>query len=94
MWLTYKVRTAWGIKAGLFAFVVFWIAFEFAYLHGEISWPWLTLGHGFAYEVKLIQWYELTGVLGGSLWILLVNVFVFSAIQQSTLQKVKSKTTQ
>lgn len=91
MWLTYKVRTAWGIRAGLFAFVVFWIAFEFAYLHGEISWPWLTLGHAFAYEVKLIQWYELTGVLGGSLWILLLNVLVFSAIQQSTLQKVKSK---
>jgi apolipoprotein N-acyltransferase len=79
LWLTYKVRKALGQKAGFFALVVFWLTYEFAYLHGEISWPWLTLGHGFAYEVKYIQWYEYTGVLGGSLWVLLMNIFLFRA---------------
>ena len=77
IWLTFKVRKAWGQKAGLFAFVVFWLAFEFVYLHGEVSFPWLMLGNGFAYETRLFQWYDITGVLGGSLWVLLVNVLVF-----------------
>lgn len=79
MWLAFKARQMFGRNTGLFAFVVFWLAFEFAYMHGEISWPWLTLGHGFAYEVKYIQWYEFTGVFGGSLWVLLGNVLLFRA---------------
>ncbi len=79
VWLSLKVRKLWGQRAFLFAFVVFWISYEFAYMHGEISWPWLTLGHGFMYEVKLIQWYEYTGVFGGSLWVLVANVLLFKA---------------
>jgi apolipoprotein N-acyltransferase len=79
MWLVYMVRKAWGVRGGLFALVVFWLAFEFAYLHGEVAWPWLTLGNGFAYEVRLIQWYDFTGALGGSLWVLLVNIFMYKA---------------
>lgn len=74
IWLSYKAWRAFGPKGGLFSLVVFWLAMEFVYMHGEISWPWLTLGHAFAYEPKIIQWYEYTGVFGGSLWILLTNV--------------------
>jgi apolipoprotein N-acyltransferase len=83
VWLAFKARQVLGRNAGFFAFIVFWLAYEFSYMHGEISWPWLTLGHGFAYEVKNIQWYELTGVFGGSLWFLLVNVFLYQAIFQA-----------
>lgn len=79
IWLAFKARQMFGRNIGLFAFVVFWLAFEYAYMHGEISWPWLTLGHGFAYEVKYIQWYEFTGVFGGSLWVLMGNVLLFQA---------------
>lgn len=42
---------------------------EFFYFDAEISFPWLVLGNGFATNVSLVQWYEMTGVLGGSLWI-------------------------
>jgi apolipoprotein N-acyltransferase len=84
VWLSYKARKVWGQKAGLFAFVVFWMAFEYSYLHAEISWPWLTLGNGFAYEVRLIQWYDLTGALGGSLWVLIVNVLFFQTFFSQT----------
>ena len=56
-----------------------WIAYEWLYLHGEISFPWLVLGNGFARNIRLVQWYEYTGVLGGSLWVLLVNLLVFEA---------------
>jgi len=64
IWLSFKTWQAWGRKLGLTAFIVFWIAYEFSYTHGEVSWPWLTLGNGFAYSIKFIQWYEYTGVFG------------------------------
>jgi len=51
-----------------------------------MAWPWLTLGNGFANSPKIIQWYEYTGVLGGSLWILIVNLLLFS-IYLSYIQK-------
>jgi len=61
---------------GYFGLVVFWIAFEYFYLNAEISWTWLNLGNAFAKNIKAIQWYEYTGVLGGSLWILIVNLLI------------------
>ncbi|MCQ2158609.1 MAG: apolipoprotein N-acyltransferase [Bacteroidales bacterium] len=56
-----------------------WIAWERWYMvSAEISWPWLTLGNAFARSTRLVQWYDITGVLGGSLWIWAVNLGVFA----------------
>ena len=54
-----------------------WIATEYWYTVGEFSWPWLILGNGFSHEAWLVQWYEYTGVFGGSLWVLLCNILFF-----------------
>lgn len=55
-----------------------WIAWERWYLtKAEISWPWLVLGNAFATSVRDIQWYSITGSLGGSLWIWLSNLGIF-----------------
>lgn len=54
-----------------------WIAWERFYFDAEISWPWLVLGNGFARSTAMIQWYEVTGVLGGSLWVWACNLAVF-----------------
>ena len=55
-----------------------WIAWEKYYLTvAEISWPWLVLGNAFADTTSLIQWYSVTGHLGGSLWIWACNLAVF-----------------
>ncbi|HUX54798.1 MAG TPA: apolipoprotein N-acyltransferase [Williamwhitmania sp.] len=70
-----------GNTAGYISLVFFWIAYEHFYTNAEISWPWLTLGNAFAHNVHLIQWYEYTGVLGGTLWALVTNIFLFFAIQ-------------
>jgi len=80
-WLKNKVHRNFGSTSGYFALVVFWTAFEFLNHHGLIPWPWLTIGNGFANSVKIIQWYEFTGVLGGTVWILLSNILIFSAIR-------------
>jgi apolipoprotein N-acyltransferase len=53
---------------------VVWLAFEYLHYDWDLSWPWLSLGNVFAGQYQLVQWYEFTGVSGGSLWILLVNV--------------------
>ena len=55
-----------------------WIAWEKYYLTvAEISWPWLVLGNAFAETTSLVQWYSVTGHLGGSLWVWCTNLAVF-----------------
>lgn len=57
-----------------------WIATEYWYNNSDFSWPWLLLGNGFSHDIKLVQWYEYTGILGGSLWVLLCNITLFEAL--------------
>jgi apolipoprotein N-acyltransferase len=61
--------------------VCFWICFEWVHHSWEISWPWLSLGNGLAYYPEWIQWYDITGTFGGSLWILIVNILLFLIIR-------------
>ncbi len=61
-------------QLGYVAFAAFWIVFEYGHLNWDLTWPWLTLGNGFAEWPALVQWYEYTGVFGGGLWILLLNI--------------------
>lgn len=56
-----------------------WLSFEYLHFHWELSWPWLTLGNGMANLIERIQWYEYTGVLGGSVWIILCNLLLYNA---------------
>lgn len=67
--------------------VAAWIATEYWYTVGEFSWPWLILGNGFSHEVWAVQWYEYTGVLGGTLWVLLCNILIFEALRVRTVRR-------
>lgn len=66
-------------KIAFLAFAACWIAFEHLHYNWGLNWPWLTLGNGLANWPSLIQWYEVTGVLGGSAWILGCNYLAFKA---------------
>lgn len=57
-----------------------WIAWERFYFDAEISWPWLVLGNSFARTTWAIQWYEITGALGGSFWIWACNISTFGLL--------------
>ncbi len=62
--------------------VAAWVAVEKLYTDAEVmSFPWLTLGNGFSGEIWAVQWYEWTGVLGGSIWVLICNVLIFEALR-------------
>ncbi len=73
-------RRARAGRTARWTWVVFWMAFEYFHLDWDLSWPWLTLGNVFANDVEWVQWYEITGVAGGSLWVLVVNVGLTGAI--------------
>ena len=68
-----------GNRWGYLSLPIYWIAFEQLHLHWDITWPWLTLGNGFAAAPQWVQWYEYTGFLGGSVWVWTVNFLVFWA---------------
>lgn len=78
-------------RASKWGFVGFWLSFEYGHMNWDLSWPWLTLGNGFAHSPWLVQWYEFSGVLGGSLWVLILNVWVYHILvnrQESWLQTI------
>ena len=72
------------------SFVASWMLFEYVHLNWKISWPWLTLGNVFAQQIQWVQWYEYTGVSGGTLWILVVNIFIFNSIKKYNTQGLKA----
>lgn len=71
-----------GRKEGYIAFVLYWVAFEYLHLNWELSWTWLTLGNAFANKPNLVQWYEYTGVLGGSVFVLVMNLLAFFGLRE------------
>ena len=74
-------------------FIAIWLSFEYLHLHWDFSWPWLQLGNGFSESVSWIQWYEFTGVFGGSLWVLVVNTLLYNAWLQYSSRKENSVST-
>lgn len=82
-WLYYVISRRLGQRTGLWSLIIIWIGFEYLHSNWDLSWSWLTLGNSMSGNIRFIQWYEYTGVLGGSLWILLINIFLFLAIQSA-----------
>jgi apolipoprotein N-acyltransferase len=79
--LFHYTRTVLRHNSVYLTFIIYWLSFEFLHMHWDLSWSWLNLGNGFSNHPAWIQWYEYTGALGGSLWVLLVNYMVFRSIK-------------
>lgn len=76
-WLYYQLRRRGRFTFSLIGLASMWISYEYLHQTWDLAFPWMTLGNGFATSHQLIQWYEFTGVYGGSLWIWAVNILVF-----------------
>jgi apolipoprotein N-acyltransferase len=87
VWLFHLTRRHIGNKEGYFAFVFYWMAFEWGHFRWELSWPWLAYGNVFANAPNIVQWYEYTGVGGGTLWVLLINLVLFKLFNKVILKK-------
>jgi apolipoprotein N-acyltransferase len=81
-YLYHLIRKAIDKKVSLAILLLLWIGFEHFHFHWELSWPWLTLGNVFSRNPEFIQWYEYTGAMGGSMWILICNFLVFLFISR------------
>lgn len=66
-----------GSKEGYIALLIYWIGFEYLHYNWEASWTWLTLGNTFSIVPSWVQWYSYSGALGGSFWILCINLLLF-----------------
>ncbi|MBE8714721.1 apolipoprotein N-acyltransferase [Sphingobacterium hungaricum] len=75
--LYYQLRKSQGIALSFVGLVAFWVAYECLHQSWDLAFPWMTLGNGFANTHQLVQWYEYTGVYGGTLWIWTCNVLGF-----------------
>ncbi|UKJ07314.1 apolipoprotein N-acyltransferase [Solitalea lacus] len=75
--LYHRIRRNFGENIGLAALVCAWLGYEYLHQEWQLAFPWMTLGNGLAEYHQLVQWYEYTGVFGGSLWILLSNIFIY-----------------
>jgi len=73
------------------ALIGYMLTAEYIHLRWDLNFPWLNLGNGFATWPKWIQWYEFTGIFGGSLWILLVNILLFLFVRDRVLMKICSR---
>lgn len=69
-------------KLSIIFFISLWICFEKFHLNWDFSWPWLNLGNVFSENIKIIQWYEYTGVFGGTLWVLISNFFSYNLLKK------------
>lgn len=79
-----------NVKWGIWLFIPVWLAFEYGHSVWDLAWIWLNLGNIFCWHTNWIQWYEFTGSSGGTLWILAVNVLIFSLLKNGDLQKNKA----
>ena len=76
-WLYYRMRLITSRVWAYCGLACFWIAYEYLHQSWDLAFPWMNLGNGFAATHQLVQWYEFTGVYGGTLWILLSNILFF-----------------
>lgn len=90
--LVYSTQRSLESKYHPLIFFVFWLSME--YLHSmdwDLSWPWMFLGNSLAQYPFLYQFYEYTGVRGGTLWILFVNYgfYKWFLISNQSQQRIK-----
>ena len=76
-----------GPRVAAFVFVVCWLAFERLHHDWDLQWPWFSIGNVFGTRPMMVQWYECTGMLGGSLWVLLVTFCIDAALTCFTVQR-------
>jgi len=71
--------------------ISFWLSYEYLHQTWDLKFPWMNLGNGFAATPQLIQWYEFTGVFGGTLWVLVSNILIFRVWKSFKVESEKLK---
>ncbi len=86
-WLYYRLSLLSSKKIAYAGLISFYIAMEYLHQSWDLYFPWMSLGNGWAGMHELVQWYEYTGIYGGSVWVILSNILAFEAYQAFKTQK-------
>ena len=92
--LYYELRKKNSFTVSAAGLIAFWIAYEYLHQSWDLSFPWMNLGNGFAGSHQLIQWYEYTGIYGGTLWIWLSNLLLFQLLYTYRISNRTAKISQ
>ncbi len=87
--LFYLAKKSFSGTVALFLFPMFWAAYEYLYMLTDISFPWLTLGHGLAEFIPFIQIADTIGAVGLSIIVIYINIFLYKAFFNLKLSKRK-----
>lgn len=80
-WFVTRVRSVYPRLPLPLVFPLAWTALEWAVGHlGDIAFPWLGLGTSLADARVLVQWADIAGARGVTLWLVWCNVLVATAI--------------
>jgi apolipoprotein N-acyltransferase len=74
------VRKYLGRGVALAAFPLLWVGYEYSHTLTEWSFPWLSLGNSQTYSIPTIQMASVTGVLGLSFWVVVLNAILFHVV--------------
>jgi apolipoprotein N-acyltransferase len=92
-WLVVRVRLRLPAVPVAIVFPVAWTAVEWAVGHqGDIRFPWLGLGSSLTDASVLVQWADLAGARGVTLWLAWASVMVADALLGSREQAAGSRT--
>lgn len=64
-----------------------WLSIEYLQNNLDIIVPYYQLGNVLGFSPKLMQWYEYTGVYGGSLWIISINIGLFLIVKSYIIKE-------
>ena len=86
-WLASVIYKRSSSFLGYMSLLTFWLIMEHLNSRLLILTPWLNLGNTLGNDIAFIQWYDITGVAGGTLWILLINIALYFSL--SALKTVR-----
>jgi apolipoprotein N-acyltransferase len=86
-WFVTRVRSVYPRLPMFLVFPLVWTALEWAIGHlGDVAFPWLGLGTSLADGRVLVQWADLAGARGVTLWLVWCNVVLAMAIAGQGLE--------
>ena len=93
-WVFIQVKSKLGNKDWLWFFLPFlFVAYEFLDRSWDLGFSFLNLGFGLSPHPRWIQFYQFTGVEGGTFLILLVNVLLYLTLKNWRNVKKRKKNT-
>lgn len=78
--LLYFSRKVFPQKYSIYFLPIFYVAYEFAYMLTDLSFPWLSLGNGLSLFTSFIQIADVIGQLGLTLVIVMLNVLLYKSL--------------